>query len=217
MLDLTQYESIGAALTAAIERWPNETCLIEADRERERCRFTYREFRDAAQPLAARLEESDFAAADRAAILMTNQSKWLISAYAIFFAGGVLVPLDYKLSPSEQLALLAHSKAKVLVIEYPLWHAITRLGEFTTHSVKTVLVTEAPAGIDLAGAKRWEEFRGERPAGIPVAQALRYRLHRLFVGHRRPTQRLCADARQLSRAMRGALRRFVPSGRARAT
>ncbi len=29
---------------------------------------------------------------------MTNQSKWLISAYAIFFGGGVLVPLDYKLT-----------------------------------------------------------------------------------------------------------------------
>src|ERR1700757_2033795 len=109
MLDLSQYESLGAAVNAAVERWPEETCLIEADRERERCRLTYREFRDAALPLAAKLQESGFAAGDRAAILMTNQSKWLISAYAIFHAGGVLVPLDYKLSPPEQLALLAHS------------------------------------------------------------------------------------------------------------
>ena len=38
---------------------------------------------------------------------MTNQSKWLISAYAIFFCGGVLVPLDYKLTAAEQLHLLA--------------------------------------------------------------------------------------------------------------
>ena len=48
----------------------------------------------------------------RAAIIMTNQSKWLISAYAIFFCGGVLVPLDYKLTAAEQLQLLAHSKAE---------------------------------------------------------------------------------------------------------
>ena len=41
---------------------------------------------------------------------MTNQSKWLISAYAIFYCGGVLVPLDYKLTPAEQLKLLAHSQ-----------------------------------------------------------------------------------------------------------
>ena len=40
MLDLSQYESLGAALHAAMERWPDEICLIEADREQERCRLT---------------------------------------------------------------------------------------------------------------------------------------------------------------------------------
>ena len=54
---------------------------------------------------------------------MTNQSKWLISAYAIFFSGGVLVPLDYKLTPDEQWQLLAHSGASVLITEYPVWRA----------------------------------------------------------------------------------------------
>ena len=166
MLDLTQYESLGAALAAAIKRWPTEVCLIEADRERERCRFTYAGFGDAALKLAAALQESGFAAGDRAAIIMTNQSKWLISAYAIFYCGGVLAPLDYKLSPPEQLALLAHSKASVLITEYPLWRAISGSASgdanFTSLIGKTILVTEAPAGVDLAGAKRWEDFRRER-------------------------------------------------------
>ena len=110
-------------------RWsagPDEVCLIEADRERERSRLTYRQFREAAEPLAAALEDSGFAAGDRAAIIMTNQPKWLISAYAVFFAGGVVVPLDYKLSAAEHLQLLAHSKSKVLFVEYPLWRAITQ-------------------------------------------------------------------------------------------
>ncbi len=98
MLDLSQYESLGAALNAAIERWPEEICLIEADREQERGRLTYRQFRDAAQGSRRRFKRIGFAAGDRAAILMTNQSKWLISAYAIFYCGGVLVPLDYKLT-----------------------------------------------------------------------------------------------------------------------
>jgi len=162
MLDLNQYESLGAALTAATERWPNELCLIEADRERERCRLTYGEFAKAALPLAAALEESGFAAGDRAAILMTNQSKWLISAYAVFYAGGVLVPLDYKLTAPEHLALLAHSKARGLIVEYPLWRAMCQADASPTHRIKTVLVTAAPPGADLSGAKRWEEFRGQR-------------------------------------------------------
>ena len=89
-------------------------------------RLTYRQFKEAAHPLARALQDAGFANGTRAAIIMTNQSKWLISAYAIFFCGGVLVPLDYKLTPAEQLKLLAHSKAEFLVIEYHLWRAITQ-------------------------------------------------------------------------------------------
>ena len=91
---------------------------------------------------------------------MTNQSKWLISAYAIFFCGGVLVPLDYKLSADEQLQLLAHSKAEFLVVEYHLWRAIAQAGGFKTLGARVVVVTEAPPGAELFGAKRWEDFRG---------------------------------------------------------
>ena len=55
-------------------------------------------------PVASALQNAGFSTAIRAAIIMTNQSKWLIAAYAIFFSGGVLVPLDYKLTADEQLA-----------------------------------------------------------------------------------------------------------------
>jgi len=168
MLDLSRYDSLGAALRDALERWPEETCLIEADRDRERCRLTYGQFKQAALPLASALARSGFSANDRAAIIMTNQSKWLISAYAVFYAGGVLVPLDYKLTAPEQLQLLAHSKARVLVTEYPIWSALMQAEGFRDLRAKTVLVTEAPPETDLAGARRWEEFKDSRePAFVP--------------------------------------------------
>ncbi|MGC2245701.1 MAG: class I adenylate-forming enzyme family protein, partial [Terriglobales bacterium] len=159
MLDLHQYSSLGAALSAALDRWPNETCLIEADRDREKVRLTYSDFKEMARPLCRALEDADFKAGDRAAIIMTNQSKWLISAYSIFFCGGVLVPLDYKLTAAEHLQLLAHSKARFLIVEYYLWRALTQASEFPKLASEIVLVTEAPAGADLRGAYRWEEFR----------------------------------------------------------
>src|ERR1017187_3428922 len=159
MLDLRQYASLGAALKDALERWPNETCLIEADRDREKVRLTYSDFKEMAQPLCRALEDADFKAGDRAAIIMTNQSKWLISAYSIFFCGGVLFPLDYKLTAAEHLQLLAHSKARFLVVEYYLWRAIAQSPEFPRLTAEIVLVTEAPVGADLRGAYRWEEFR----------------------------------------------------------
>jgi long-chain acyl-CoA synthetase len=164
MLDLKPYGSLGAALRDALDRWPEQVCLIEADREREPARLTYRQFREAAEPLAAALEDSGFAAGERAAIIMTNQPKWLISAYATFFAGGVLVPLDYKLSAEEHLQLLAHSKARVLFVEYPHWRAITQAESFREHKLHTILVTEAPPNADLAAGLRWEEYRATHAA-----------------------------------------------------
>jgi long-chain acyl-CoA synthetase len=162
MLDLRQYNCLGEALRAALDRWPDEVCLIEADRERENARFTYRQFKETALPLARALQDAGLVKDSRGAIIMTNQSKWLISAYAIFFCGGVLVPIDYKLTPEEQLKLLAHSKADVLVVEYHLWRAITKSEGFAALAARVVLVTEAPPGADLAGAKRWEDFRDSR-------------------------------------------------------
>src|SRR6266852_5523050 len=141
MLDLKQYDSLGAALRDALDRWPDEVCLIEADREREPSRLTYRQFREAAEPLAAALEDSGFAAGERAAIIMTNQPKWLISAYATFFAGGVVVPLDYKLSAAEHLQLLAHSRAQILFVDYPLWRAVTQAPTFREHRLQRVVVS----------------------------------------------------------------------------
>jgi long-chain acyl-CoA synthetase len=159
MLDLRQYTCLGAALRDALERYPAEICLIEAERDREKLRLTYSDFKEIALPLARALEDADFDPNDRAAIVMTNQSKWLITAYAIFYCGGVLVPLDYKLTAAEHLQLLAHSKAKVLIVEYHLWRAIMQAPEFHTIGTKIVLVTEAPLGAELAGAFRWEDFK----------------------------------------------------------
>ena len=159
MLDLTKYTCLGAVLRDALDRYSGEVCLIEAERDREKLRLTYSDFKEIALPLARALEDADFDANDRAAIIMTNQSKWLISAYAVFYCGGVLVPLDYKLSAAEHLQLLAHSKAKVLVVEYHLWRAIMQSPQFHAIATKIVLVTEAPLGAELAGAFRWEDFK----------------------------------------------------------
>ena len=168
MLDLDQYNSLGEALTAALDRWPNETCLIEADRDRENARITYRQFKDTALPLADALQQAGVVEGTRCAIIMTNQSKWLISAYAIFFRGAVLVPLDYKLPADEQVKLLAHSRSEVLITEYPIWRNLANTPAFKEIATRKVLVTEAPTNADLSGAQRWEDFRGaDAPRFVP--------------------------------------------------
>lgn len=170
MLNLDQYSCLGAALRDALERWPDEVCLIEADRDREKARLTYAGFKNVALPLARALQDAGFKTGDRAAIIMSNQSKWLISAYAMLYSGGILVPLDFKLTAAEHLQLLAHSGAKFLVVEYYLWRAIMQEAEFSKHKLRMVLVTEVPPKADLAGAQRWEEFQGQGEPAFVMRQ-----------------------------------------------
>ena len=169
MLDLSKYQSVGAALKDALETFAEEVCLIESDREREKERLTYREFARRGHALARALQDAGFAAGDRASIIMTNQSKWLIAAYAIFHCGGVLVPLDYKLNPEEQWQLLRHSGASVLVTEHPIWRQLAvAAGRTSAAELRTTLVAEAPTSADLGGALRWEDFRSElAPQFVP--------------------------------------------------
>ena len=169
MLDLSKYSSIGEAVRDALETWPREVCLYESDRGEEKQRITYREFKERALPLAKWLQDAGFRAGDRASIIMTNQSKWLISAYAIFYCGGTLVPLDYKLKPEEQWTLLKHSDASVLITEYPIWRQLSGSpGRAEARKIKSVLVTEAPANADLAGATAWESAKGTgKPTFVP--------------------------------------------------
>jgi long-chain acyl-CoA synthetase len=169
MLDLSKYSSIGEAVRDALETWPSDVCLHESDRGEEKQRITYREFKERALPLAKWLQDSGFRAGDRASIIMTNQSKWLISAYAIFYCGGTLVPLDYKLKPEEQWTLLKHSGASVLITEYPIWRQLSAsAGRAEAVAVKAALVTEAPPNADLSGAMPWESAKGTgEPTFVP--------------------------------------------------
>ena len=60
MLDLQKYSCLGAALRDALDRFSAETCLIEADRDREKTRLTYSDFKEISLPLARALEDAEF-------------------------------------------------------------------------------------------------------------------------------------------------------------
>src|SRR2546425_4731148 len=101
MLDLSKYQSVGEALKDALDQFANEACLIEADREREKERLTYRDFKERAHPLAKALQNASFTAGGPPHIIITKKSQWVISAFTLFFSSGVLGPLDYKLTPHQ--------------------------------------------------------------------------------------------------------------------
>jgi long-chain acyl-CoA synthetase len=154
-LDLHRIDCLGDAIRDALLTYKSRVALLESDRQRESARFSYQELQREAERVATRLQEAGVEAGDRVALLMSNQARWVMSSHGALFAGAVLVPLDYKLTVKEQLALLAHAKPKLLITEYGIWRSLTRADPAALSST-LVFVTEAKPGDALAHATRWE-------------------------------------------------------------
>lgn len=155
MLTLSRTNSVGDAIRDSIVTHKTNVALIEADRHRENGRWTYRDLKTQAERFGALLQGEGVSAGDRCAILMQNQSKWIFSGLGAFWAGAIVVPIDYKLSPTEQMGLLAHCRPKVLVTEYSTWLKLQKEASGPLEQT-LVLVTEAPADATLGPARRWE-------------------------------------------------------------
>jgi long-chain acyl-CoA synthetase len=160
MLDTDRLESLGEALRDACVAYKSYPALLEVDRRTLVRELSYREVSALAERLSAGLRASGFAPGDRAAILMSNQSNWLIAALAVFWAGGVLVPLDYKLGAGDQAALVRHNEPRVLLTEWPVWSKLRAedLGVVRPLVLVHDLPEREPAA---AGVGRWESL----PAG----------------------------------------------------
>ena len=196
MLDLREYSSLGAALRAALERWPDEICLIEADRERENCRLTYRQFKEAGAAAGrGRCRMRGLRADSRAAIIMTNQSKWLISAYAIFHCGGVLVPLDYKLTArgaSAASGALASAISDCRIPSVARDHASGRFrGLAREDGARDGSARRTPSCMERSDGKNFAMTARQCSSN---AQTRRLGVHRVFLGNGRAAQGLRDDA-----------------------
>ncbi len=155
MLQLSRFDCLGDALRDRTIMYKSNVALIEADRHREKGRWSYAELAVQAESMAAKLQAAGIEPGERVAILMSNQAKWVMSGLGALWAGAVLVPLDYKLTAPEQLGLLAHCRPRALITEYGIWRSLCK------HSADElaetgVQVSEAPAEVDLGGAARWE-------------------------------------------------------------
>lgn len=163
MLDLSRIPSLGEALRDAVVMHKSRTALIEIDRHREQARLSYAQLWREAERVGGWLQEQGFVPGDRCAVLMSNQSKWVVSSFAVLWCGGVLVPIDYKLTAPEQERLIAHARPKVVVTEHVIARDLKLSGP-------CLLVSEAPDGAALVGAERFEAARGRSFAYQPRAR-----------------------------------------------
>ena len=157
-----RYTSLGELLWDALIQYKSEVAHIEMRRKKESERHTYLEFKQQVVRTVHGLKDRGIGPGDRVAIILPNQRKWLQVATAVFLCGGIVVPLDYKLTAKEQQDLLAHAEPKVLVIEYGL------MKKGTSWPVNYIIATDAPAKVDPENWTPWEHFLREGPPITPV-------------------------------------------------
>ncbi len=171
MIPPERYGSLGELLLDSMLQFKTETALLELSRKRTAHELSYLQTKREADVLAHRLADAGIGAGDRVAIVMSNQAAWPIAAMAVFFRGGVLVPIDYKLDGPDQETLIAHSGAKVLVTEYGEWREMAKVKSGELELAK-VFVTEPPPKEELP-AKHELWTIGEADASKPALPLVR--------------------------------------------
>jgi fatty-acyl-CoA synthase len=91
------YETIGSALDRAADRWGDRVALVVPHQD---VRWTWAEFRDRAEALAAGFVALGLEPGDRVGIWSPNKAEWVLTQFATAYAGLVLVNINpaYRLS-----------------------------------------------------------------------------------------------------------------------
>ncbi len=93
----------------------------------------YAELRDLAARQAARLDELGISVGDRVAIVSHNSARLLASFFAVAGTGRILVPVNFRLRPDEIAYIVAHSGARMLLVDPELDEALA--GIVTEHRI----------------------------------------------------------------------------------
>jgi long-chain acyl-CoA synthetase len=116
---------------------------------------TWLEVYDRVTRLAAALRSLGAKPGDRIAILALNSDCYIESLYAIWWCGGVAVPLNYRFSHSEIVDVLNSCEAKLLVVDDALQSTVEMLQEDHSTIEHVIHAGGSPA---LEDAHRYENL-----------------------------------------------------------
>lgn len=89
--------------------------------------LTYAEISELANRQAAKLDQLDFAVGDRVAIVSHNSARMLTSFFGVAGSGRILVPVNFRLRPDEISYIIAHSGARMVLIDPELDEALAEV------------------------------------------------------------------------------------------
>jgi acyl-CoA synthetase (AMP-forming)/AMP-acid ligase II len=145
-------------LYRGIDLYGNKVGIVCGDR-----RFTYSEFGERCERLAAGLISEGVGRGDRVAFLSFNNHQLLEGYYGAPLARAVVMPLNVRLQASELSAILNHAEARVLVYESEFAPAVEQLRRECPSIERFVAIDGEPPSGDLAYEDLLAHGRIERP------------------------------------------------------
>ena len=130
--------------------------------------LTYEELAHRSRLVSARLIERGLAVGERVALLSESRPEWGIAFFSGVLAGGVVVPLDAKLSEMEIRGILADSAPVVLLASSTYWDLACSL-RATTPSLRDVIrIDDFLGATEAAAPDSLPASRGREPEDLAV-------------------------------------------------
>ena len=99
-------------LYRGVDLYGKKTAIVSGE-----SRFTYAEFAERCERLAAGLLAAGIQPGDRVAYLSFNNNQLLEGYYGVPLARGIVMPLNVRLTSSELTAILNHAEARIVIYE----------------------------------------------------------------------------------------------------
>ena len=138
--------------------YPNKTAIVHGNR-----RYTYREFGERVNRLASALKKRGFKKGDRCAVLLPNIPPMLDAHFGIMLAGGLIVPINFRLAPAEIEYILNHSGATCLICDTEFAKLVAPVRK-NLKSVKHFIDVVDEPGHESLGGTDYETFLKEGSA-----------------------------------------------------
>jgi fatty-acyl-CoA synthase len=126
-------------------------------------RFTYAQFGERCERLAAGLIAEGIRPGDRVAYLSFNNNALLEGYYGVVLAQAVVMPLNVRLTPPELAAILQHAEAKMLIFENDFTPLVAYIRQACPAIARYVTIDEAGPQADFTYEELLAHGRMERP------------------------------------------------------
>jgi fatty-acyl-CoA synthase len=150
-------QTLADLLRRTAQRWPDKTAIVCGD-----VRWTWRQFNDVVDRLAAGLHGQGVAKGERVGVLAHNSHGFVALRFALARLGAVLVPVNFMLNADEAAYILGHAGVRVLAVDSGLAALGRAAAASTAHPTQIERLLWLPSEDGAARPADW------RPADLDL-------------------------------------------------